>query len=197
MYVICFNGPPYSGKDTLARLFKEHVETQGFPGRVLEVSLSDPLRKIAYAMVGLSYPDGMDYGAFKEKYFHVFGCSGRQLLIDVSERFIKPLYGQATLVQLMIDSIPEGFPEDGIVLVRDSGFQIEVDPIISIVGPRRVMVVRIHREGCTFMGDSREWVYHPVYSLDMDVQNNGTLDDLAVEAGRLFGRLVNQKGWTI
>src|SRR3546814_15063132 len=83
----------------------------------------------------------------------------------------------------------------GILLIRDCGFQIEVDPLEEWVGVENLYMVNLFREGCDFTNDSREYVHtngkmHQVY-------NDSTLDHLQTEAGRIYGRLVNQCGWKL
>src|SRR3546814_2545694 len=79
---------------------------------------------------------------------------------------------------------------EGILLIRDCGFQIEVDPLEEWVGVENLYMVNLFREGCDFTNDSREYVHtngkmHQVY-------NDSTLDHLQTEAGRIYGRLVNR-----
>src|SRR3546814_5188498 len=84
---------------------------------------------------------------------------------------------------------------EGILLIRDCGFQIEVDPLEEWVGVENLYLVNLFREGCDLTTDSREYVHtngkmHQVY-------NDSTLDHLQTEAGRIYGRLVNQCGWRL
>jgi hypothetical protein len=195
MYFVCFNGPPYSGKDTFARMFAEHVDSLGITTPVIEVSLSSPLRRIAYMMVGRLYvPE--TYDEFKKETFPQFGgVTGRQLMIDVSERFLKLCYGQDIMVKMLLNELQEaGFPDSGVVLVRDSGFQCEVDPLIDAVGAENLYVARVVRDGCSFKGDSREWVYHDNAHV---WYNGGTLERLRTKAPRLLNILVNDLGWKL
>lgn len=196
MYIVAFNGPPRSGKDTLAEMLAEKLDAEGVTLPVKFESLSLPLRDIAYAMVGLNYAAAPEtYEDFKQARFEQFGgVTGRQLMIDVSEKFIKPTYG--------IDSFPKmllernwGFP--GILLVRDSGFQLEVETMTQAVGLQNIRIVQVHRPGTTFEGDSREWVFPELGREFHRVNNNGTLEDLRVEAGRVYSRLVNNLGWKL
>lgn len=193
MYIVGFNGPPRSGKDTMASMLVEHMESQGCDIPIREVSLSTPLRKIAYAMVGcvsISL-DGPNYEAFKKTHFPAFGKDGRQIMIDISERFLKPTYGRGIMGHLLMADL-RNF--DGIVLVRDTGFQIEKDVLTNYVGNDNFYVARVVRPSCDFTNDSREWVDH--YHTGI-FHNNAGLDDLRTEAGRLYGRLVNQMGWKL
>lgn len=201
MYVIGFNGPPQCGKDTLARFFVEEMEKRHPMIPIREVSLSTPLRKVAYAMVGLTYdpahPFNTDYEEFKRTHFPQFDRTGRELMIDVSERFLKLCYGQPVMAQMLLADIPEWmFDTPCMILIRDSGFQCEVDPLIERVGAENFLVCHVHRQGYdSFKNDSREWVTHPLRRMNTEILNEGTLDDLRTEAARLYGRCVNQKGW--
>lgn len=193
MYVILFNGPPQSGKDTLAQMLADHLyHVSG--ARVVQDSLSMPLRKIAYQMVGESYgvTASPPYEEFKNMYFEEFQRTGRQLMIDVSEKFLKTNYGESVMARMLCTSHIDG---DGILLIRDSGFQLEIDPIVKAFGPENVYLVQVHRHGCDFSNDSREWV-----TLDgrmCMIHNNGDFLSLETSARRLHLRMVNQLGWKI
>lgn len=193
MYVVGFNGPPRSGKDTMARMLAEHMDSQGVKLPVREVGLSMPLRRIAYSMVGWEgrHLEGPDYEDFKVTHFSAFGKTGRELMIDVSEKFLKPSYGQAIMAKLLIQGLGN-LP--GVVLVRDTGFKVEAETLSDFVGANNFFTAQVHRKGCSFDGDSREWVQskHCV-----EYRNWGSLDDLRTEAGRLYGWLVNQMGWIL
>ncbi|TXH15492.1 MAG: hypothetical protein E6R03_07090 [Hyphomicrobiaceae bacterium] len=195
MYVVGFNGPPRSGKDTMARMLSEHMDSRGVKLPVREVSLSMPLRRIAYSMVGYEgrHLEGPDYEDFKVTHFSAFGKTGRQLMIDIGEKFLRPCYGSKIMAKLLIQDLGD-FP--GVVLVKDTGFQVEAETLGGFVGANNFFTAQVHRKGCSFdfSNDSREWVTHNQMSIFL---NNGTLDDLRTEAGRLYGRLVNQMGWRL
>ena len=156
------------------------------------------LRKVAYTLTGYEgkHLDGEDYSDFKKQEFRLGDAmvTGRQIMIDVSERFLKPVYGKEIMADLMLLQYKD---YHGVLLVRDSGFQLEVDPMIRFAGLANVYVVRVARPDKSYAHDSRESVYHPVSKHNMGILNNGTLDDLRTEAGRIYGRLVNQMGWVL
>lgn len=195
MYIVGFNGPPYSGKDTLARMLAEHMDSRKVVVSVVEVSLSTPLRRIAYQMIGQNYLPNhigcLDYGKFKETHYPQFGCSGRQLMIDVSEKYLKLCYGQSIMANLLLADFRDFH---GVLLVRDSGFQCEVDPLVDAVGADNLYIARVTRPGSTFVGDSREWVYH---KHEGRISNGGSLDLLRTKAAKLYEHLVNQMGWKL
>ena len=195
MYIVGFNGPPQSGKDTLAEMLANHMDNQGVTLPVRFESLSLPLRRIAYTIAGWEGDlEGNTYEAFKKATFRLgFDMvSGRQIMIDVSERFLKPCYGIEVMAQMLIARNQDFH---GVLLVRDCGFQTEVNPLELWAGVANLYMVNVLREGCDFSNDSREFVHtngkiHQVY-------NDGGLADLATEAGRIYGRLVNQCGWKL
>lgn len=197
MHVVVFNGPPYCGKDTLARMLADYMESHGISAPVKEESLSLPLRHVAYAMVGETYNDA-SYAAFKETPFAEFGNrTGRQLMIDVSESFLKQVYGEKIMAQMLVARNSDWLDTDGVLLIRDGGFQVEINALLDEIIADNIYVVQIHRDGCSFDNDSREWVRHPNSARMMQVWNNGSLNDLRTEAARIYGRLVNQMGWKL
>jgi hypothetical protein len=204
MYIVGFNGPPHCGKDTLSKLLVEYMDSR-ITVPVIESSLSMPLRRLAYEMVGCegNHLDGPDYDEFKKTVFRGFkregsrypeGCTGRELMIDVSERFLKPTYGQSIMPELLLNHYMNF---RGLMTIRDCGFQCEIDPIINVVGAKNFYLVNVVRPGTSFEGDSREWVNHPNSTCRIQVYNDGSLEDFRIEASRIYDRLVNQMGWTL
>ena len=192
MYFVVFNGPPRAGKDTLSRMLIEHMDSR-IKAPAIEESLSMPMRGSMFGLLGMDYSDEL-YESLKPTIIPALNVTGRQHMIDISEKFLKPVYGENIMARLLLDRV-HGFP--GVVLIRDGGFQVEVNELIRAVGERNVYIVRVHRNHCDFSNDSREWVHHPISACEMGVPNTGTLDDLRVEAGRIYGRLVNQMGWIL
>lgn len=192
MQVVIFNGPPRCGKDTLSRMLVEHMDSR-ITAPILEESLSMPMRHSMFGLLGLGYSDEL-YESLKPTIIPGLRVTGRQHMIDISEKFLKPTYGEDVMARLFLDRV-HAFP--GIVFVRDGGFQVEVNTLIDQFGPANVYVVRVHRKGCDFANDSREWVSHPKSGYNMDLPNDGDLEDLRVKAGRIYGRLVNQLGWAL
>lgn len=197
MYVVGFNGPPECGKDTLAEMLQDHMDQQGVSIPVVQASLSSPLRGIAYEMAGWEGKrlDGPDYEEFKRTMFPQFGVTGRQLMIDASEDFLKPKYGQAVMAKLLLGKLQNPLTaQHKVVLIRDSGFQCEVGPIIDAVGADNMLIVNVIRPGKTFEGDSREWVQHINRYV---APNTGTLLELRAQAAFIYGLMVNNLGWKL
>lgn len=199
MYIVGFNGPPQSGKDTLAQMLAEHMDQQGITSPVFLTSLSMPLREIAYCMVGVvgKQLEGEDYELFKKTLFSKpFMRLGRQILIDISEKFVVPTYGPDAMVQLLLRNYEMLRDTNAVLLIRDCGFQRELNPLIDAVGPDNLVLIRVERPYTDFGNDSREWVVNPL-GRTWEIDNNQDLDHLRTEAGRIYGRLVNQCGWKL
>src|SRR3546814_21045642 len=96
MYIVGFNGPPRSGKDTLAEMLAHHMDKHQVTLPVKFESLSLPLRHIAHAVVGRTYEESV-YEAFKEEWFDLLQSDGRHLMIDSIEYFLKQFYGQVVI----------------------------------------------------------------------------------------------------
>ena len=196
MYIVAFNGPPRSGKDTLAEMLANHMDRAGVGMLVVPESLSLPLREISYAMTGWTGPtDGHNYEEFKNAFFFFFGVAGRRVMIDVSEKFLKPTYVLEVMANLLI-ARNEGIGP-AVLLIRDSGFQIEVDPLIRWVGEENLVIVNVKRDGTSFDGDSREWVNHPRVDRQLEGFNNGTLTDLEAKVPELLSYLTGFCGWKL
>jgi hypothetical protein len=192
-YVLGFNGPPRAGKDTAMNLFADHVDrSRWINAPIIERPLAMPMRKMAFAALGLDYSFDR-YETLKDLPCPALaGQTIRQFMIALSEEFMKQKFGKEIWCRLWLESIPKNF--NGIVLVPDVGFQVEANFMLNHFGYEDVVIVQVGREGKTFEGDSRENV-----SADQKftLTNNGTIDDMRVEIARLAGRLTNKYRWKI
>ena len=151
--VIILNGPAGCGKDTLARALVE----MGFAKGV--ASFKNPMFNIAMAALGQDayreFLDGYDDRARKEKpEGFLKGLSRRQFMIAISEQFIKQVYCDDYFGKYLAGNLPDG---DEVFVVSDGGFASEVAPIVA--AGHDVRIVRFHRDGHTFEGDSRVYLY--------------------------------------
>jgi len=115
------------------------------------------------------------YESVKDTETTPFGVTYRQFQIDISEKFLKPLYGQDIFGRLLKTRCLAVEPNiDPIFIVSDCGFQIEVDTLKE----HNVLLVRMVREGCDFSKDSREYVQHHPHWLHMNIANDGSIQEL-------------------
>lgn len=113
--------------------------------------------------------------------------SKRETLIHVSENVIKPNFGEDAFGKMFVNNLPE----EGVVFVSDGGFPQELLPVINHVGKYNVLVVRIHREGCDFSNDSRDYLEEDMFDKEsqpkfIDIENNGTIEEFLGKVEEVF-----------
>lgn len=156
--LILLNGPAGSGKDTLAAI----LMAQGHVQQVMQ--FKEPMFDIALLASGMHtnpkcWWDRYNDRERKELPWDVLGgMSCREFMIHISEKFIKPVFGEDYFGNQLAIKYFDCDPHVMDVAVSDSGFQSELDALNRAVGPANVMVVRLNREGYTFKGDSRTYV---------------------------------------
>lgn len=173
MKVVLFNAPPKSGKDTIANALINRVKlarkTENFPIEKLEIK--DTLRGMACLLTQASADH---YDVTKDIPLELIkGQSLRELMIAMSEEFVKPRYGHDFWVRRTIADMWQG----GLYLVTDMGFQVELNTVVKEVGAENVIVVHVHRPNTSFKGDSRNWVSTPHGIPVLVIVNNSTVED--------------------
>lgn len=185
MYIL-FNGPPRSGKDTAAQMAYNYVLRTTRPIRYPTwEKFSRPNKECFAALAGAKIDAFFNvdyYEHHKSEIIPWLGVSYRQWQIDFSEKFMKPLYGQDIFAWLL----RMRSQQNDLTIISDCGFQIEVDCLIG----QRMMLICMKREGCTFEGDSREyvkpapnWEYHVI-------ANDSSLEHLRKVVETLVGDFI-------
>lgn len=151
--IFLFNGPPSSGKDTaaeaMASLFDEGTL----------VKFAEPLKDGAKALFGLDDEEFkvLDTDPVKSEPNEVFfGRSCRDIQILLSEEFLKRVYDKRIFGQILTSKIVRD--SSTLYFVSDSGFQEEAEVLIDHFGADNVRLIRIHRTGKSFEGDSRSYI---------------------------------------
>jgi hypothetical protein len=183
---IILNGPPGCGKDTIAKSVCDmpqkrrcvgsgeyHFDwcTPAYP--CTSCRHSQPVLQREFKAV-LYKATAEFYGIPIEQFLHIAtdrtlkerpsfllgGVSPRSALIRVSEQEIKPLYGldyfgrqEAAEVAKMRQGRMPHFD----AIYSDGGFLEEVDPLLGVFS--KICIVRLHRKGYSFRGDSRSHMY--------------------------------------
>jgi len=147
MQWVLVNGPPGCGKDTLVGGLATYIQ-------FMHLKVSSPLKRMLAAMLNV---DLRWIEENKETKIKVLGyITVRQALIDMSEKYMKLLYGEDVMGRIASDI--GRYSPSKLTVTSDSGFSIESERIIYNAGRNNCIIIRLHREGCTFEGDSRHWM---------------------------------------
>lgn len=170
--VIIISAPPNSGKDVAANYISDvHGATH--------LRFKDQLYSYAAKFAGISF-DTM-YRVANDRNLKEIPCtmfriedewvSPRQWLIHCSETIIKPLRGKSFFGECVAETIRTTDNER--FVISDGGF---IEELLPLQKEFDVKVIHLHRDGCSFSGDSRDWL-----PANHGVDNNGTLDELFLE----------------
>lgn len=185
--IIFFNGPPYSGKDTLATEFAKMAPAYKV------VKFAQVLKERTHALYGApDLPHDFFEKTKDQPHTLFFGKTPRQAYIAVSESYMKPLHGEEIFGKLLLGSLQD-YPKAKGFLISDSGFAPEAVPLIRHYGVENCLLVRIHAEGrgCSFNGDSRSYIELPIETIDLN--NNGTKDSFLTAGMFEIGRVLQQR----
>lgn len=179
--MVLLNGPPDCGKDTIALHLIPYFA-------FAKMDPAAPLKRMA---AGLLDMDVSAVERHKEAEFNIlcketisddFGSTPeygpkdtlRRLLIRISEDFLKPIYGDTFLGRLAVRELQRS--AYSLIILTSSGFATEASSIIRVVGKSNTLLIRLHRDGCTFDGDSRSYL-KDIAGRELDVINGGTIHE--------------------
>lgn len=165
---LILNGPPGSGKDTIAEEFVK----LGFQ----HFRMKDQL-----------YIDTADVFNVTHEVFKILATnrntkdvknillvrgeemlSPREALIYTAEKIMKPMSGQGYYGHCVFHSCFES--EADYVVISDGGFKEELEPFYNNFN--KTIVARLHRDGCTFDNDSRNYIQDVPNLVDVDIIEN-------------------------
>lgn len=161
--IVLLNAPPRAGKNTAAA--GASAVLQG----VAVIGFSHHLKRSVHAAFGLGWdldPDHFD-AVKSHPSEQFFGMTPRQAYIWWSEEVIKPKFGKEWFGEMFMRAARSACADT--IIAPDSGFTEEAERVAKEVGPHNVMLIRLHKTGCTFDGDSRSYI-------DLDHLRVPTLD---------------------
>lgn len=191
---IFINGPAGSGKSTLAeQITSLHPEC-------FRESFAEPIRSMIYSVFfpsdgPLEYRYNLREQKIKSSRLATLAGldieagdnpSTREVMIEFSESFMKRLFGPDIFGRLLWQRCAEQTHFYESFVVDDSGFVDEAAYVIGRVGKDNCHLVRLHRTGTHYRGDSRGYIsLEGVQTLDL--HNDGSpelmLQTLAIELG--------------
>ncbi len=190
-YFIGFNGPPGSGKDTAAEMAITYLFECGYTA--IHVKFAQPLKSATAMLLGVErISEDM-----KSQPTPYNGVTWRKALIEMSETYAKPLFGEDFFGKRMIQFV-ERFTDlqKSIVFVgSDCGFHLEQLVTCEHFTPDRYALIRIQRPGHTFEGDSRSYI-RDVGKYGGDIHNTTTWQNLWVDTRAEVERIIKTAGWT-
>lgn len=177
--IVLLNGPKGSGKTALGTAVAKELggHAMGF---------ADELKKATHAAYGM-YNIGFDYfEKVKDVPSDAFlGLTPRKAYIHFSETYLKQVHGQDVFARLMEKRIRRTAnldyrhdTVDEIFIMTDCGFEPEATHLANVFGPDNVVVIRLYRDGCSFEGDSRNYI-KPINIEAYDFINRWTFDETA------------------
>lgn len=196
--ILLLNGPPRSGKDTVADMLVHYFhEAQAHSAHNLQINaeiikFAEPLRQSMQAFVApLVLNNARDMQPerwaeaielIKENQIDRYPMTVRQAMISLSEEWAKKFFSPQVFGEVARNRMEARFKTNdlNIFIVSDSGFKDEADVIIEAFGVENVHLAQIHRRDHDFTGDSRSYLV-----LDCDtirIQNNGDLNLLTTKS---------------
>lgn len=152
--IFLLNGPPSSGKDSLASYIESINKTFSID------KFAKPLKEANKGMFSLTDEEfnlyDTDAKLKNTPQDRFYGKSWRQVNIDLSEDFIKGKYDIKFFGLELAKRIAVNDKKR--ILVPDSGFLDEAVPIVEKFGKNNVFLLKLHREGFTYKGDSRNYI---------------------------------------
>lgn len=186
--IFFFNGPPRCGKDTAAIYTINRFTPVDFTPRQ-EIKFDRFAMPIKRAFAGMTASDIDRFGncepweSTKGDVIPWLGVSYRQWQIDFSEKYLKG-YGQDIFARLFVQRNESARARA--IVVPDSGFAEEVAPVAEHFGVENILLLRIHRPGFDFTGDSRSYL-HGVVPYELDVQNDSTVAEFHKKIDSIVG----------
>lgn len=175
--IICFNGPPYCGKDTAVKALWMAHETS------TPLKFAGPLKAAVAAAFSLTAREQTFFFETPAKDVAVdrfFGKTPREVLISFSEEWAKPLFGEDVFGRWAAQRIEGELRRFDTILVSDCGFQSEFDVMVETFGVSSVLLAEIQRPGCSFTNDSRGAI-DPRGAFHVVLHNVGTLGEFEAQ----------------
>ena len=179
MRILLVNGPPRSGKDTVSDMIKKYSSSE-----VHQEKFAYPMKIVTpmiYSITRHKWTTHLDTPDYKDiPCPELFGKTPREVQIGLSESYLKPLHGKGIFGELAVRRIETIDDKHcNLVIMSDSGFYDEAVMLIDRFGSDAIELWRLHRDGCDFKKDSRDYIDLADVGVQCwDIENNGSIADL-------------------
>ena len=148
--VILLNGPPNSGKDTIADIMVDKIGAKHlmFKSKLYVDTakyLEQPLQDLMFVCSDRLLKEQPSI-PLNDRI-----VTPREALIYVAEEVIKPRKGSDYYQEYIAELL-----EDGLTVISDSGFDDDVEVMSQEADD--VLLIRLYRKGCSFKTDSRGYI---------------------------------------
>lgn len=190
--IILLNGPPGSGKDTIANLMFMSLNT-------ITKKFATPIKQALKAMFSIDdkhfrFLEQPGHQEFREAVNdRLLGMSWREACIWYAtiskERMGNDVF--AKLAEQDIQRIRNTMKNDQVIVFSDCGFIEEPLHFAKVFGPDNVEVWKIYREGKTYDGDSRGYLPDGTIPRMTNLRNDYELDMLEAQCKLRLNKFVN------
>lgn len=183
--VVILNGPPNCGKDTLADLMYHEYTGAKVARRAMKDGLYDLTADLFLVDREWFRIVCADRARKEAPMKRLGGRSPREALIYVSEQVVKPAFGHDYFGRYAAENLEQG----ALNIFSDGGFVEEAIPVLNVVGADNVLLVQIYREGCSFDGDSRNYLPRDMF-LHSAVLPNEKLSTATCELAHIISKFL-------
>lgn len=195
--IILVNGPPKSGKDTLANAFVKQTTHFGIIGQHRVWGNKEKFAYPLYWALAEFFSVTIEWlEEYKDEPVLPNGVTPRKALQDLSEVWAKNLFGQPVFGDLLAKRIKPTTKLPGnnflrIYIVSDSGFQPEANAVHR-VHQNKVGLIRLMRNGTSYSGDTRDYIVKSDDSMPFrTIENNGTVEELMKQVREFVEEVIN------
>lgn len=162
--IILFNGPPRSGKDTIAKYINQIISKSEI------IKITKPIKEKTHQFYNIDKPyDYFDDEKIKDSpsiYFN--NMTPREAYIKTSNE-LKKEYGKNIIMDLFIKEIEKS--DSNIIINSDIGDNNELNRIMEIFDHENIILFRIYRDGKTFKKDCRKYIENDERIFTKDIKN--------------------------
>lgn len=183
--ILLLNGPPKSGKDTVVKELVPYLRFQ-------HLKFAMPIKRAVAGLLDVGEGALESYKDIQSSVLQHRGTSTkeyrdtpRQLLIALSETLLKPRYGDDIFGRIFWQHAKNSAYE--LIIASDCGFESEVERVVANAGKANCILVRVHRNGTSFDGDSRSFLRDGICTT-WDINNNSTIHEFTMKLLRLTTR---------